>query len=360
MTVRRLLIANRGEIAIRIMRTAHDLGCTTVAIYSEDDADSLHVRRADEAVALVGRGPRAYLDAQAIVAAALAAGCDAVHPGYGFLAEQAVFGTACGAAGLTFVGPKPTQLALFGDKIAARELARRCAVPVLPASAALHEPAALQAFQDLLGGYATVVLKAAAGGGGRGMRVVAPGDDGAALWQAASAEAQAAFGDGTVYAERYVGRARHLEVQILGDAQGGVTHLWERDCSVQRRHQKLIEIAPAPALDAGLRQALLDAAVRMAREVSYRGLGTFEFLVDIDSGEFFFIEANARLQVEHTVTEEVLGRDLVALQLAIAGGATLASLGLATPPPPPAGFSVQLRINAEQMDASGATRRHPA
>ncbi len=356
MTVRRLLIANRGEVAIRIMRTAHDLGCTTVAIYSEDDAESLHVSRADEAIALSGRGPRAYLDGNAIAAAAVAAGCDAVHPGYGFLAEQAAFGTACAGAGLTFVGPKPTQLALFGDKLAARELARRCGVPTLPASPALPDPEALTLFRQAQGPAATVLLKAAAGGGGRGMRVVGPDDDGVALWHAASAEARAAFGNGTVYAERYIERARHLEVQIVGDAQGGVTHLWERDCSLQRRHQKLVEIAPAPALATMLRNALLEAAVRMAREVTYRGLGTFEFLVDIANGEFYFIEANARLQVEHTVTEAVLGLDLVALQLTIAGGATLASLGLATPPPAPSGFAVQLRINAESMDASGATK----
>ncbi|MEQ8659870.1 MAG: biotin carboxylase N-terminal domain-containing protein, partial [Gammaproteobacteria bacterium] len=355
MADQRLLIANRGEIAIRIQRSAAERGYATIAVHGVDDAASLHVRRADQAVALPGRGAAAYLDVAAIVAAARSAGASALHPGYGFLAEQADFAAAVEAAGLVFVGPTVAQLALFGDKLAARRAAAEHGVPVLEASAGLDDLAALEAFRRSCGAGGSLILKAAAGGGGRGMRVVDAAADAARLWQAARAEAETAFGDGRVYAERYVPRARHIEVQVLGDAHGAVTHLWERDCSVQRRHQKLIEIAPAPALDAALRERLLDSAVRLAGAVGYRGLGTFEFLVDVITGEHFFIEANARLQVEHTVTEAVLGLDLVALQLAVAEGATLADLALTTPPRP-RGCAVQLRINAETLSADGGTR----
>ena len=356
MTSRRLLIANRGEVALRVMRSAADLGYHTVALYSDDDADSLHVTRADSALPIAGRGAAAYLDAGAIVTAATTADCWGVHPGYGFLAEQTRFGAACETAGLIFVGPTPTQLALFGNKLAAHDLARYCKVPTLPASNALASATALAEFRATLGAQAVVVIKAAAGGGGRGMRVVEAGADGAALWAACAAEALAAFGDGSVYAERYIANARHIEVQVLGDGSGAVTHLWERDCSTQRRHQKLIEVAPAPHLGAATRSALLDAALRMARHANYRGLGTFEFLLDADSGEWFFIEANARLQVEHTVTEEVLGLDLVALQLRVAGGATLVDLGLTQPPAAPRGFAIQLRINAEALGDDATPR----
>ncbi|MBK6659318.1 MAG: carbamoyl-phosphate synthase large subunit [Proteobacteria bacterium] len=356
MTSRRLLIVNRGEVALRIMRSAAEMGYHTVAVYSDDDADSLHVSRADSALRIAGRGAAAYLDAGAIVEQAVAAQCWGVHPGYGFLAEQARFGAACEAAGLTFVGPTPTQLALFGNKLAAHDLARQCKVPTLPASSALASAPALADFRAGQGAAVAVVIKAAAGGGGRGMRVVAPGADGAALWAACTSEALAAFGDGSVYAERYIANARHIEVQVLGDGRGAVTHLWERDCSTQRRHQKLIEIAPAPHLDAETRDALLGAALRMARHANYRGLGTFEFLLDADTGEWFFIEANARLQVEHTVTEEVLGLDLVALQLRVANGASLAELGMDQPPAAPRGYAVQLRINAEVLGDDGTPR----
>ncbi len=356
MTSRRLLIVNRGEVALRIMRSAAEMGYHTVAVYSDDDADSLHVTRADSALRIAGRGAAAYLDAGAIVEQALAAQCWGVHPGYGFLAEQARFGAACEAAGLVFVGPTPTQLALFGNKLAAHDLARQCKVPTLPASNALASATALADFRAAQGALVAVVIKAAAGGGGRGMRVVAPGVDGAPLWSACTSEALAAFGDGSVYAERYIANARHIEVQVLGDGRGAVTHLWERDCSTQRRHQKLIEIAPAPHLDAETRDALLDAALRMARHANYRGLGTFEFLLDADNGAWFFIEANARLQVEHTVTEEVLGLDLVALQLAVANGASLAELGMDQPPAAPRGYAVQVRINAEVLGEDGTPR----
>jgi acetyl/propionyl-CoA carboxylase alpha subunit len=353
MALQHILIANRGEIALRIMRTAADLGIETLAVYTEEDADGLHVRRADQACRIPGYGARAYLDAAAFVDIALGHACDAVHPGYGFLAEHAGFAHACEAAGLVFVGPTPEQLSLFGNKIEARQLARRCGIPVIEGSPVLDGPDAAEACRDDLGRDATIVIKAAAGGGGRGMRVVAPEQDIAAAWAQCTAEAETAFGDGSVYAELYLGNARHVEVQILGDGTGAVTHLWERDCSLQRRHQKLIEVAPAPNLAESLRRRLLDAALEVAGAVAYRGLGTFEFLLDLDAGREYFIEANPRLQVEHTVTEEVLGVDLVALQLAVAAGRTLQNLGYAAPPPAPAGYAIELRINAERMDAQG-------
>ncbi len=353
MSAQRLLVANRGEIALRVMRSARESGYGTVAVYGSDDAASLHVARADEAVVLPGRGAAAYLDAEAIVAAATSNACSALHPGYGFLAEQAAFAERCEAAGIVFVGPTPAQLALFGDKVAAREHARTCGVPVLAASAELSDAAALEAFRRDCA--APVIVKAAAGGGGRGMRVVGEGDDAGLLLGQAAAEAAAAFGDGRVYAERFIAHARHVEVQVVGDGSGAVTHLWERDCTLQRRHQKLIEIAPAPALDSDLRAAVLDAALAVTRAADYRGLGTVEFLVDLERDEFFFIEANARLQVEHTVTEEILGLDLVAVQLAIAGGAALEDLGLVHPPAP-RGCAMQLRINAETLNEDGSTQ----
>ncbi|MBI4693638.1 MAG: carbamoyl-phosphate synthase large subunit [Gammaproteobacteria bacterium] len=356
MSVTRVLIANRGEIAIRIARTAADLGITSVAVHGADDADGLHAHRADESVPLPGRGARAYLDAEALVAAARATHCDAVHPGYGFLSESAQFATRCETAGLAFVGPTPAQLELFGNKIAARRLACEQGVSVLEGSTALTGVADVAAFVAALADGAGAVIKAAAGGGGRGMQVLGPGIDVADALARCKGEAEAAFGDGTLYAERCVVNARHVEVQILGDGRGGVVHLWERDCTLQRRHQKMVEIAPAPALPDALRSAVLDAACALARAVGYRGLGTFEFLVDVAAGGWWFIEANPRLQVEHTVTEEVLGLDLVALQFEVARGRTLAELGLATPPAAPQGYAVQLRVNAETLGADGVAR----
>ncbi|MGE3389598.1 MAG: carboxyl transferase domain-containing protein [Gammaproteobacteria bacterium] len=352
----RILIANRGEIAVRIARTVRDLGLIPVALASEDDRDAPHWARAAERIPLPGRGARAYLDDTAIVALACEARCMAVHPGYGFLAESSAFAARCEQAGLVFIGPRPAELALFGDKIAARRLAGDLGVPVLEGSGPLDDAAALAGFVEGLGVGACAVIKAAAGGGGRGMQVLSPGIDAAAALARCRDEARAAFGDGTVYAERFVDRARHVEVQILGDGHGAITHLWERDCSVQRRHQKLIEIAPAPGLPAALRAQVLDAACRMAAHVGYRGLGTFEFLVDLAAGRWWFIEANARLQVEHTITEEILGLDLVALQIRVARGATLAELDLATPPPAPRAMAIQLRVNAETLGEDGVAR----
>ncbi|MCA6243704.1 MAG: carbamoyl-phosphate synthase large subunit, partial [Phenylobacterium sp.] len=356
---KRLLIANRGEIAIRIARTAADMGVGTVAVYAEDDAASLHVRVADEAVALGRTGVPAYLDIEGVIAAARSAGCDAIHPGYGFLSENADFARACEAAGLTFVGPRPESLRLFGDKAAARALAESCGIP-LPSG--ISRPVSLaeaQAFLASLGKGGAVMLKAVAGGGGRGMRPVIDAAELPQAFERAASEAQTAFGSGDLYVEELMPRARHLEVQVLGDGEGGIVHLWDRECSLQRQRQKVIEIAPAFGLPEALRQEMLAAAVALGEAASYRGLGTIEFLVDARPGappRFAFIEANARLQVEHTVTEMVLGLDLVELQLRIADGARLADLGLADGAPAPQGAAIQARVNLETMTADGGSR----
>ncbi|WP_151637600.1 carboxyl transferase domain-containing protein [Noviherbaspirillum aerium] len=358
MTVHTLLIANRGEIAIRIARAAAELGIRTVAVYSEDDAASLHVRKTDEARALQGRGAPAYLDIEQIVAAARKAGCDAVHPGYGFLSENAAFARRCAEAGLHFVGPQPEVLELFGDKARARGLAVQQQVPVVagtPGGASVEQ---VRDFMSALGPQAAIMIKALAGGGGRGMRAV---DDIAGIEEAyarSRSEALAAFGNGELYAEALVRRARHIEVQVIGDGSGAVSHLWERECTLQRRNQKLVEIAPSPSLTPLLRKRITDAALRMAASVRYRGLGTFEFLLDADgSGDdaaFTFMEANPRLQVEHTVTEEVTGIDLVKAQLRIAGGQSLRELDLLQESiPSPRGHAIQLRINMESMTPDG-------
>ena len=358
--IRRLLIANRGEIAIRIARTAAELGIGTVAVHSRDDADALHPRKADAAHALGGDGPAAYLDAAALVAAARETGCDAIHPGYGFLSERADFAQACADAGLVFVGPAPRTLALFGDKAAARGHAIRCGVPTLTGTDRATTLEEARAFLARLGPGGAVMLKALAGGGGRGMRPVAHAEELDEAWARCASEARTAFGSDALYVERLLPRARHVEVQVAGDGAGAV-HLWERECSLQRQRQKLVEIAPAPGLAPGLRDRLLAAALRIAREANLSNLATVEFLVDADGagrndGEFAFVEANARLQVEHTVTEELLGLDLVRLQLQLAGGAPLAQLGLARSPALAAGCALQARINLETMGADGAAR----
>ncbi|MFT7599078.1 MAG: acetyl/propionyl-CoA carboxylase alpha subunit [Acidimicrobiales bacterium] len=348
----RLLVANRGEIACRVLRAAAELGIETVAVAPADDAASLHLAKADVAVELEGRGGAAYLDIEQLVAVAIEHGCDAVHPGYGFLSENELFATACEGAGITFVGPTPTTLALFGDKSRARQLATDVGVPVLAGTSVLAGADEAAAFVAEHGG---AMLKAVAGGGGRGMRRVVAADDAAAAFERCQSEASAAFGSGAVYAEQLVLDARHIEVQVIGDGTGKVTHLWERECSLQRQNQKIVELAPAPGLDAAVRTGLLDAAISLAAATEYRSLGTFEFLVDRSSGSFFFIEANARLQVEHTVTEEVTGIDLVQSQLLLAGGATLDDLGLADSPPA-VGQAVQLRINTEVMQPDGSAK----
>ena len=355
MEIQRLLVANRGEIALRIMRSAQDLGLSTVAIHTAEDEAALHVRRADQSVLLGSRGVPGYLAQDEIVEIALKTNSRAVHPGYGFLSEQAEFAQSIEDAGLVFVGPTPEQLALLGDKVQARALAQRCGVPTVSATATLTEESMLADFVSSLPDDASIVLKAAAGGGGRGMRVVAPDGSVGEAWQQARSEAHAAFGDDRIYAETFISGARHVEVQIVGDGKGQVCHLWERDCSLQRRYQKLIEFAPAPSFPQSLRDELLNASESLARELNYRGVGTVEFLVDVSSGQFYFIEANARLQVEHTVTEEITGIDLVRAQLEIAMGATLSDLNLNVPPVV-RGRAVQLRINAESIAQDGSVQ----
>jgi acetyl/propionyl-CoA carboxylase alpha subunit/acetyl-CoA carboxylase carboxyltransferase component len=356
MTGQKLLVANRGEIAIRIFRSAADLGMDSIAIYPGDDSASLHVEKADAAIALPGRGVAAYLDGAAILRAAREAGATAIHPGYGFLSENAAFARACADAGVTFVGPTPEILELFGDKHQARQLARKVGVPTLPGTAAPTTLEEARAFMAGLGAGAAVMVKAVAGGGGRGMRPVLAAGELEEAFTRCRSEATAAFGSGDLYVEQLVRPARHIEVQVIGDGLE-VAHLWERDCSLQRQRQKLVEFAPAPNLEAGLRQRLLEAALTLARAANYRSLGTFEFLVDGASGAFYFIEANPRLQVEHTVTEAVTGLDLVELQLRLAGGATLAELGLGGGAvPAPRGVAMQLRINVETMQADGSAK----
>lgn len=352
----KLLVANRGEIATRIFRAAAELGVPTVAVYPSDDAASLHTQKADEAVELPGRGVAGYLDGEAVIAAARETGATAIHPGYGFLAENAGFARACADAGIKFVGPTPETLALFGDKHAARGLAEETGVPTLSGTAAPTSLADAQAFLADLGPGGAVMVKAVAGGGGRGMRPATNADELAEAFERCQSEAQSGFGNGDLYVERLVRRARHIEVQILGDGKE-VSHLWERDCSLQRRRQKIVELAPAPGLDPGLRDKLIDAAVKLGQAANYLNLGTVEFLVDAATDEFFFIEANPRLQVEHTVTEEVTGLNLVELQLQLAGGDSLADLGLSRADvPSPRGVAMQLRINTETMTPEGEAR----
>ena len=352
--IRRLLIANRGEIALRIARTARERGLETVAVFAPEDADLATGYGTDRSVPLAGRGAAAYLDPAALVRIAKDEGCDALHPGYGFLSESPALAQACADAGVTFVGPSPAALALFGDKDAARSLANEENVPVVPGVPAPASQEDVATFLAEQPEGAAILLKAVSGGGGRGMRRIDPGDDVAASFERCASEAERAFGLGTLYAERLVDDARHIEIQILADANGAIGHLWERDCSLQRRHQKLVEIAPAPALPEALRDRLIDAARTLAKAAGFVGVGTFEFLVG-ESGEAFFMEANPRLQVEHTVTEEITGVDLVDVQLALAEGRTLSELGLDTPPPP-RGRAVQLRVLAETLDAEGEAR----
>ncbi len=358
--VSKLLIANRGEIAIRVARAASDLGIETVAVYSTDDAKSLHVHSADEAVALDGLGVPAYLNIDGLIGAAQSTGCDAVHPGYGFLAESADFARACRDAGITFVGPTPHLLDLFGDKVRARQAAREAGVAVIEGSDEAVTLAEALEFFESLADDAAIMLKAVAGGGGRGSRAVTRIEDLEAAWERCVSEAQMSFGSGALYVEQLIPRARHIEVQVIGDLHGGVGHLWERECSVQRRFQKIVEIAPAPHLAASTREEIVEAAVRIARDVGYSSLGTFEFLLDASEGSedrFYFLEANARLQVEHTVTEQVTGVDLVQSQLRAARGSTIAELGLDDASwLRPRGFAIQTRVNMETLTADGAVR----
>jgi acetyl-CoA carboxylase biotin carboxylase subunit len=326
--ITKVLVANRGEIAVRVLRACRELGLPTVAVCSEADTRALHAETADECVVLGPPEPGAsYLKQDAIIDAARRTGADAVHPGYGFLAENAGFARACAAAGLTFIGPAPETIESMGEKTAARAIMEKAGVPVVPG--ALLPPAGADGRRDqeavLAAGREVgypLLVKAAFGGGGKGMRRVEREDQLVAACEAAAREAAGAFGDGAVYLERYLERPRHIEFQVFGDRHGNHVHLFERECSIQRRHQKIIEESPSPALDADLRRRMGEAAVAAARAVDYEGAGTVEFLLD-EGGGFYFLEMNTRLQVEHPVTEMITGADLVRAQLAVAAGEPL-------------------------------------
>jgi len=346
MPIRRLFIANRGEIALRIVRTCQRLDIETILGVSAVDRDSEPARAADRVVC-IGPGPAgaSYLNAEAIVHAARACGADALHPGYGFLSERAHLATLCETSGLIFVGPTPAQLRELGDKLQARAAAQSAGVPVLPGGE-VSSRAEAHALAAQLGW--PLLVKSVGGGGGRGIKRVQAAEELDALLELAAAEAQAACGDARVYLEHAVAPARHVEVQVLGDGRGEVVHAGERDCSVQRRYQKLIEETPAPALPPSVRAALLEAAVRLARHLDYRGAGTVEFVYDAARGSFYFLEMNARLQVEHPVTEAVTGLDLVAEQLAIAAQG---ALRVRQEEIPLRGCAIECRINAEDPAA---------
>jgi acetyl-CoA carboxylase biotin carboxylase subunit len=340
----KLLIANRGEIAVRVIRACREMGIKTVAIYSEADAQSLHVRYADQAFCIgPAESAKSYLNVPRIIAAAEVTDAEAVHPGYGFLAENPYFAEACEASNLAFIGPTYETITDVGDKAAARRIMARAGVPVVPGSEgpAKNEDDALAVAEEV--GY-PVMVKAVAGGGGRGMRVVHTPAALAKAFATASVEAEAAFGSPEVYVEKLIPRARHVEVQILGDGRGRVIHLGERDCSIQRRHQKLIEESPAPALPRKTRERILSAAMSAGKAVNYRSAGTIEFLVEED-GSFYFIEVNARVQVEHPVSEMVTRVDIIKEQLRLAAGGSLAKN-----PPPGEGHAIECRINAEDTN----------
>jgi acetyl-CoA carboxylase biotin carboxylase subunit len=342
----KILIANRGEIALRIIRACRELGVRTVAVYSEADAKSLHVQRADEAICI---GPpqaaQSYLNASRLISSAEITGADAIHPGYGFLAENGSFAEACERCGIAFIGPTSEQIRLMGDKVKARETAEGAGVPVVPGSRAPLGSAEEAAEVGRRVGY-PLMLKASAGGGGKGMRLVQSATEMGRAFTAASAEAMSAFGNPALYLERYVSPARHVEIQLLGDLTGSAVHLGERDCSIQRRHQKLLEESPSPAMTPDLREQMGEAAVRLARSVNYRGAGTVEFLLDAE-GNFYFMEMNTRIQVEHPVTEMVTGLDLVKAQIRIAAGEPLS---LNQKEILLHGHSIECRVNAEDPD----------
>ena len=356
----KLLVANRGEIAIRIMRAAAELGIETVGIYTKDDSQSLHTGKADSAVEIDGVGAAGYLDIDQVVEIAERSGCDALHPGYGFLSENPVFANRCALAGLNFIGPKVEIIELFGDKARARIAAVDANVPVIHGIDRAVALAEATDFFDSVGDGRAIMIKAIAGGGGRGSRVVYERGELASTFERCQSEADLAFGNSDVYVEEFITNARHIEVQILGDKYGNVAELGERECSVQRRFQKLVEIAPAPFLAPELRTSLIEAAVRCAKSVGYENAGTFEFLVDNDTGvderaPFAFIEANARLQVEHTVTESVTGVDIVQAQLKLAEGASISDLGLNAPPKFQAsGYAIQARVCMETVGSDGS------
>ena len=340
--IKKVVIANRGEIAVRAIRACKELGIKTVAVYSEADKESLHVMLADEAICIGPPNPQeSYLNIPNILSAAEITGADAIYPGYGFLSENPKFAEIVEANGLVFIGPKPQTLRLIGNKVKAKQVAKQSGVPVIPGSSrrtSLEE--ALDIAYEI--GY-PVILKAAAGGGGRGMRVVYSEKELRERFPLAQSEARVSFGDDTIYLEKFLLNPKHIEVQILADHHGNVVPISDRECSIQRRHQKVIEEAPSPSIGEEVRQRLYDAAVRFAKAVNYLGAGTVEFLYDTQSGEFYFIEMNGRIQVEHPVTEMVTGVDLVKWQFLIAMGEELTL----REPPPINGMALEMRINAE-------------
>ena len=345
---RKVLIANRGEIALRVIRACRELGVRTVAVFSEADRESLHVRFADEEVCIGPPSAReSYLNIPRIIAAAEITGADAIHPGYGFLAENAEFSEICQRSEITFIGPTPEQIRQMGDKAAARRAMKEVGVPIVPGTDVLTDPEeALEAAKEI--GF-PVLVKASAGGGGKGMRVAKDADDFSRQFAMARNEAAAAFGDDSVYVEKYLARPRHIEFQVVGDQHGRVVHLGERDCSIQRRHQKLIEEGPSPALTPELRAAMGEAAVRGAEAIEYVGAGTIEFLLD-DDGSFYFMEMNTRIQVEHPVTELITGYDLVKEQIRAAAGLPLSIAETVEI----RGHAIECRINAEDPDRNFA------
>lgn len=343
---KKILIANRGEIALRVIRACKELGIKTVAVYSQADVDSLHVRFADEAVC-IGPPPskESYLNIPRIIAAAEITGADAIHPGYGFLAENEDFAEICESSGIKFIGPSAESIRLMGDKATAKETMKRAGVPVIPGSdGTISDLEEAKSFANKIG-Y-PVIIKATAGGGGKGMRVVHDDDEFIRLFTLARNEAEAAFGNPEVYIEKYIEEPHHVEIQVLGDQYGNVIHIGERDCSIQRRHQKLIEESPSPIVDEELRMAMGEAAVAGAKSVNYEGAGTIEFLVDKEKN-FYFMEMNTRIQVEHPVTEELYGIDLIKEQIKIAAGSRLKKIKVN-----PKHWVIECRINAEEPENS--------
>jgi len=342
---KKILIANRGEIALRIIRAAHELGIKTVAVYSEADRESLHVRFADEAVCI---GPAAskesYLNIPRLIAAAEVTNADSIHPGYGFLSENANFAEICASSGIIFIGPSPEAITAMGDKAFAKETMKRAGVPVVPGSEGVVSDLNEAKKNALEIGF-PVIIKATAGGGGRGMRIVRSEDELENAFFTASHEAETAFGNRAVYIEKYIEEPRHIEIQIMGDRAGTVLHFGERDCSIQRRHQKLLEESPSPALSSELREAMGTAAIKGAKSAKYIGAGTIEFLLDKNKN-FYFMEMNTRIQVEHPVTEEVYGVDLVKMQLQVVAGERLKRQRIK-----PLWHAIECRINAEDPSA---------
>ena len=346
MTVSRVLIANRGEIAVRIIQACRALGIDTVVAVSDADRDSAPARMAGRSVCIgPARAADSYLNVGAIIAAALGTGADAVHPGYGFLAESPLLAEACAAEGLTFIGPTPLQIRQMGNKLQARALARECGVPLLNGSEEVRTAEEAAAVADRLG--FPVMLKAAAGGGGRGIKIAPDHQSIGQIFASAAAEARSAFGDDTLYLEKYIANARHVEVQVLGDRFGNIIHLGERDCSLQRRHQKMVEEAPAPEISSVLRHEIRDAAVTLGRKIGYENAGTVEFLVDQETKSFYFLEMNTRIQVEHPVTEMITGIDLIQEQLRVARGERLRFVQSDVTF---RGHAIECRINAESPE----------